>query len=62
MRPFDSTSEALRIWNHLRELCAHEKSPLMLTNPNTLGCFEKNIQQICQIVHDAGASFTYGAT
>jgi glycine dehydrogenase subunit 2 len=27
---------------------------LMLTNPNTLGLFEKNIQEICRIVHDAG--------
>jgi glycine dehydrogenase subunit 2 len=26
----------------------------MLTNPNTLGLFERNIQQICRIVHDAG--------
>jgi len=25
-----------------------------LTNPNTLGLFEKNIQEICRIVHDAG--------
>jgi glycine dehydrogenase subunit 2 len=25
----------------------------MLTNPNTLGLFEKNIREICQIVHDA---------
>jgi glycine dehydrogenase subunit 2 len=26
----------------------------MLTNPNTLGLFEKNIQEICRIVHEAG--------
>ncbi len=26
----------------------------MLTNPNTLGLFERNIQQICRVVHDAG--------
>jgi glycine dehydrogenase subunit 2 len=26
----------------------------MLTNPNTLGLFERNIQEICQIVHSAG--------
>jgi glycine dehydrogenase subunit 2 len=26
----------------------------MLTNPNTLGLFEKNIKEICRIVHDAG--------
>jgi glycine dehydrogenase subunit 2 len=26
----------------------------MLTNPNTLGLFETNIKQICEIVHEAG--------
>src|SRR5437762_2562274 len=26
----------------------------MLTNPNTLGLFERNIQEICRIVHEAG--------
>jgi glycine cleavage system P protein (glycine dehydrogenase) subunit 2 len=26
----------------------------MLTNPNTLGLFEKNIKTICEIVHEAG--------
>ncbi len=26
----------------------------MLTNPNTLGLFERNIQEICKIVHEAG--------
>ena len=28
----------------------------MLTNPNTLGLFERNIQEICRIVHDAGGN------
>jgi glycine dehydrogenase subunit 2 len=51
-----STSEGLTDLDHLRELCAHgDVAGLMLTNPNTLGLFESNIQQICQIVHDAGA-------
>lgn len=27
---------------------------LMITNPNTLGIFEKQIDEICQIVHDGG--------
>ena len=41
--------------DHLRELCGHgDVAGLMLTNPNTLGLFEKNIQGICRIVHDAG--------
>jgi glycine dehydrogenase subunit 2 len=49
-----STAEGLTDLDHLRELCAHgDVAGLMLTNPNTLGLFEKNIQEICRIVHDA---------
>src|SRR5687767_1041663 len=50
-----STSEGLTDLDHLRELCAvGNVAGLMLTNPNTLGLFERNIQEICRIVHDAG--------
>jgi glycine cleavage system P protein (glycine dehydrogenase) subunit 2 len=50
-----STTEGLTDFDHLRELCGHgDVAGLMLTNPNTLGLFEKNIQEICRIVHDAG--------
>ena len=50
-----STAEGLTDLDHLRELCGHgDVAGLMLTNPNTLGLFEKNIQEICRIVHDAG--------
>src|SRR5919202_291760 len=50
-----STSEGLTDLDHLRELCAHgDVAGLMLTNPNTLGLFERNIKQICDIVHEAG--------
>jgi glycine dehydrogenase subunit 2 len=50
-----STTEGLTDLDHLRELCAHgEVAGLMLTNPNTLGLFEKNIKEICSIVHEAG--------
>ena len=28
---------------------------LMVTNPNTVGVFEENIQKICSIMHDKGA-------
>ena len=50
-----STGEGFTDLDHLRELCAHgDVAGLMLTNPNTLGLFEKNIQEICRIVHDAG--------
>src|ERR1043165_1866663 len=50
-----STAEGLTDLDHLRELCAGgDVAGLMLTNPNTLGLFEKNIEGICCIVHDAG--------
>src|SRR6266487_2697591 len=50
-----STTEGLTDLAHLRELCAGgDVAGLMLTNPNTLGLFEKNIQEICRIVHQAG--------
>ena len=50
-----STPEGFTDLEHLRELCAHgDVAGLMLTNPNTLGLFEKNIKEICQIVHEAG--------
>ncbi len=50
-----STSEGFTDLDHLRELCAHgDVAGLMLTNPNTLGLFEKNIEEICRIVHEAG--------
>src|SRR5438270_2190028 len=49
-----STAEGLTDLEDLRELCAHgDVAGLMLTNPNTLGLFERNIQEICRIVHDA---------
>ncbi|WP_217913037.1 aminomethyl-transferring glycine dehydrogenase subunit GcvPB [Miltoncostaea marina] len=32
---------------------------LMLTNPNTLGLFDPNIEEIARIVHDAGATLYY---
>jgi len=50
-----STPAGLTDLEHLRELCGHgDVAGLMLTNPNTLGLFERNIQAICGIVHDAG--------
>src|SRR3954466_3946142 len=50
-----SSADGFTDLDHLRELCAHgDVAGLMLTNPNTLGLFERNIQQICGIVHDAG--------
>lgn len=50
-----STPEGLTDLEHLRSLCAGgDIAGLMLTNPNTLGLFEENIREICDIVHNAG--------
>jgi glycine dehydrogenase subunit 2 len=50
-----STPEGQTDLDALRELCAAgDVAGLMLTNPNTVGLFERSIREICQIVHDAG--------
>ena len=43
----------------LKALMSHEIAGLMLTNPNTLGLFEENIQEIADIVHKAGGLLYY---
>ncbi|PKO18340.1 MAG: glycine dehydrogenase (aminomethyl-transferring) [Chloroflexi bacterium HGW-Chloroflexi-10] len=43
----------------LRSVCNHEVAGLMLTNPNTLGLFEQNVQEVINIVHEAGG-LVYG--
>lgn len=50
-----STDQGLTDMDHLRELCAEGGvAGLMLTNPNTVGIFETNIKEICDIIHEAG--------
>jgi len=39
---------------HLRELMTEDVAGLMLTNPNTLGLFERNIETVADIVHGKG--------
>lgn len=43
----------------LRGLVSEKTAALMLTNPNTLGLFEKDILEIRDIVHDAGGLLYY---
>ena len=38
----------------LKEHLNEEVAGLMITNPNTLGLFEENISEICELVHQAG--------
>ena len=43
----------------LRAAVGPDTAALMLTNPNTLGIFDKNILEITKIVHDAGGLVYY---
>ena len=43
----------------LKELMNDEIAGLMLTNPNTLGLFDENIDKIADIVHEAGGLLYY---
>jgi glycine dehydrogenase subunit 2 len=43
----------------LRSKADEDVACLMLTNPNTLGLFDPNIEQIAQIVHGVGATVYY---
>jgi glycine dehydrogenase subunit 2 len=43
----------------LRSAVSKKTAGLMLTNPNTLGLFEKDIEQVARIVHDVGGLLYY---
>src|SRR3954466_3034941 len=43
----------------LREKADEDVACLMLTNPNTLGLFDPNIEEIARIVHGVGATLYY---
>src|SRR5213082_2287651 len=43
----------------LREKAGDDTACLMLTNPNTLGLFDRNIEEIARIVHEVGATLYY---
>lgn len=43
----------------LKKSVGDDTAGLMLTNPNTLGLFDKNIREITKIVHDAGGLCYY---
>ncbi|HHU07317.1 MAG TPA: aminomethyl-transferring glycine dehydrogenase subunit GcvPB, partial [Clostridiaceae bacterium] len=45
--------------NALREIMGDDVAGLMLTNPNTLGLFERDIEQITKLVHDCGGLVYY---
>lgn len=43
----------------LKAAVSERTAGLMLTNPNTLGIFERNIEEIAKIVHEAGGLLYY---
>ncbi len=44
---------------HLKEVTGEDTAALMLTNPNTLGLFEEDIQEMAAIIHQAGGKLYY---
>jgi glycine dehydrogenase subunit 2 len=49
-----SNSEGGVDLEHLESLMTEDVAGLMLTNPNTLGLFERNIEKVAQIIHGKG--------
>jgi glycine dehydrogenase subunit 2 len=54
-----SDKEGLVDIDAVKEAAGPKTAGLMLTNPNTIGVFEKNIGEIAGIVHDAGGLLYY---
>ncbi len=50
-----SSKEGLVDVEELKKVLNTETAAVMLTNPNTLGLFEKDIAEISRLAHDAGA-------
>lgn len=55
VQPVPSGPDGLTDIAALKRALSDRTAALMLTNPNTLGLFETNIGEICDLVHDAGA-------
>ncbi len=49
-----STKEGFVDIDALREVVGDDTAGFMITNPNTVGLFDKNILEITKIIHDAG--------
>jgi len=54
-----SNSEGMVDLDELRKVVNEHTAGLMITNPNTLGIFEKNILEIARIIHEAGGLLYY---
>ena len=54
-----SNDEGMVDLDALRKVVGPRTAGLMITNPNTLGIFEKNVLEIAKIIHDAGGLLYY---
>lgn len=54
-----STKEGLVDVESLKAVVGEDTAGLMLTNPNTLGLFEKDIKEIAEVVHGVGGQLYY---
>lgn len=55
----DSNADGCVDLDKLREVVGEDTAGLMLTNPNTVGIFDKNILEITNIIHEAGGLCYY---
>lgn len=54
VRSIPSGSDGCIALEELEKVLSERTAALMLTNPNTLGLFEKEVVKICALVHEAG--------
>lgn len=54
VRSIPTDRDGLTDLNELKASLDETIAAFMLTNPSTLGLFERNVSEICQLVHDAG--------
>ena len=50
---------ATSTWKRCKAECDDTLAGLMLTNPNTLGLFDENVEEVIRLVHEAGG-LVYG--
>ncbi len=59
VREVKSSAEGLVDMDSLREAINERTAGIMLTNPNTCGLFERDIQEIARLIHEAGGLLYY---
>jgi len=57
--PFPTGSDGIIHPDQIASLIDEDTAAIMMTNPNTLGLFEKNLPQIAQMIHERGG-LVYG--